>query len=133
MSRTRATILLVILATSFALVAGGQPKPEGGGFAVLHRAEIGDASNLDVVMGLIDRPGESVSPKHYHPHGEFGFVLEGAVTVTTEGEPGVTLKAGSSFYQPRGEWHVVRTHAGGARTVVFRVVEEGQPMVVPVE
>jgi quercetin dioxygenase-like cupin family protein len=126
-------MLLVILAIGFALVARGQPKTEGGEFAELHRAEIADASNLEVVMGLIDRPGESVSPKHYHPGGEFGFVLEGAATVSTEGEPEATLKAGSSFYQPPGEWHVVRTHAEGARTVVFRVLEKGQPMVVTVE
>ena len=133
MSGARAMILLVILAISFALVASGQPKTKGGGFTVLHRAEIAGASNLEVVMGLVERPGESVSPKHYHPGGEFGFVLEGAATVESEGEPEVTLKAGSSFYQPPGKWHVVKTHAGGTRAVVFRVLEKGQPMVVPVQ
>ncbi len=133
MTPARATVLLVILAIGFALAADGKPKPEAGGFTELHRAEIGDSSNLEVVMGLVERPGESVSPKHYHPGGEFGFVLEGAATVESEGEPEVTLKAGSSFYQPPGKWHVVKTHAGGTRAVVFRVLEKGKPMVVPVQ
>lgn len=133
MTPARATVLLVILAIGFALAAGGKPKPAADGFTELHRAEIGDSSNLEVVMGLVERAGESVSPKHYHPGGEFGFILQGTATVTTEGEPEASLKAGSSFYQPPGEWHVVRTHAEGARAVVFRVIEKGQPMVVLVE
>jgi quercetin dioxygenase-like cupin family protein len=133
MSRARATLLIGILAISLALVAGGQPTTEAGGFSELHRADVADASNLEVVMGLIERPGKSISAKHYHPGGEFGFVLEGEITVATEGEPEVILKAGASFYQPPGEWHVVGTPAEGAKTVVFRVLEKGQPMVVAVE
>ncbi len=133
MSRARAMILLVILAISFALVASGQPKTKGGGFTVLHRAEIADASNLEVVMGLVERPGGSISPKHYHPGGEFGFILEGVVTVATENEPPETLRAGASFYQPPGEWHIISTTTEGAEAVVFRVLKKGQPMIVVVD
>jgi len=84
-------------------------------------------------MGLIDRSGESRSGKHHHPGGEFGFVLSGAIVVSTESGAAETLEAGQSFYQPPGEWHVVATGAAGARTVVFRSIERGQPMVVSVE
>ena len=62
-----------------------------------------------------------------------GFVLEGAVRVTTESEPALTLKAGDSFYQPPGAWHVVSTATEGARAVVFRVLKKGQPMIVALE
>ena len=132
MNRAHLTTLLRILAISLALVACGQPKT-GGGFTELHRSVVPDASDLEVVMGLIERRGESSSAKHYHPGGEFGFVLEGVVTVAIEGNPEETLKAGDSFYQPPGEWHIVGTTAGGARTVVFRVLKKGQPMIVAVE
>ncbi|MEN8158504.1 MAG: cupin domain-containing protein [Myxococcota bacterium] len=84
-------------------------------------------------MGLIDRDGESKTGKHYHPGGEFGFVLSGSAVVTSEGTAPRTLRAGDSFYQPPMEWHVVSTGPAGAKTVVFRVLEQGQPMVVPVE
>ncbi len=133
MNRSHAVLVLVILAMGLALVADGQPTAGGGGFSELQRADVSGASNLEVIMGLIERPGESIGAKHYHPGGEFGFVLEGAVTVATEGEPEVILEAGASFYQPPGEWHAVGTSAEGARTVVFRVLEKGQPMVVAVE
>ncbi len=133
MSRLHATILLGLLAISLAVVAGGQATTGGGGFTELHRVEVADASDLEVIMGLIERPGESIGAKHYHPGGELGFVLEGAVTVRTERGPPVTLEAGASFYQPPGEWHSVSTASEGARTVVFRVLEKGQPMIVAVD
>jgi quercetin dioxygenase-like cupin family protein len=132
MSRLRATILLGLVAISVTVVARGKPTTSGG-FTELHRVELADATGLEVVMGLVERSGESTSPKHYHPGGEFGFLLEGEVTITTESESPVTLKAGTSFYQPPGGWHVVSTNATGARTVVVRVLKKGQPMIVVVD
>ncbi len=133
MSRARAAALVGLVGISLAIVASGQPMTGGGGFTELHRVEVADAPGLEIVMGLIERAGESTGAKHYHPGGEFGFVLEGAVGVTTESEPSVTLRAGASFYQPPGEWHVVDTASEGAKTVVFRVLKKGQPMIVAVE
>ena len=133
MSRANATILLVLLAFGLAVMAGGEPTTGAGGFSQLHRVEVADASDLEAVMGLIERSGESIGAKHYHPGGEFGFVLEGSVTIATEREPQATLKAGASFYQPPGEWHVVSTTPEGAKTVVFRLLKKGEPMIVAVD
>ena len=133
MSRAHAAILFGLLAIGLAVVAGGQPTTGAGGFSELQRVVIDDANRLEVVMGLVKRPAESIGAKHYHPGGEFGFVLEGAVTVTTEDESQVVLKAGDSFYQPPGTWHVVSTTTEGAEAVVFRILERGQPMIVPVD
>jgi quercetin dioxygenase-like cupin family protein len=134
MRHTRATILIFALALGVAVVVvASQRSTSSGGFAELHRAQLTDAGSVDIVMGLIERDGESDSGRHHHPRGEFGFVLSGAIVVTTEDSPPETLEAGDSFYQPPGEWHSVSTGATGARTVVFRVIERGQPMVVPVE
>jgi quercetin dioxygenase-like cupin family protein len=129
MSRTHIAIALGLAAFGLAVVAGGRPATPSG-FTELHRAKVAGASDLDLVMGIVERSGESISPKHHHPGGEFGFILEGTATVATAGQPHALLKAGDSFYQPPGEWHVVSTPAEGARTVVFRVLREGQPMVV---
>ena len=104
-----------------------------GGFSELQRADVADADGLEVVMGIVKRPAESTSAKHYHPGGEFGFILEGVVTVATENEPQESLRAGASFYQPPGEWHIISTTAEGAEAVVFRVLRKGQPMVVVVD
>jgi quercetin dioxygenase-like cupin family protein len=134
MSRTHAVMLIGILSIGPALVACEQPATESAvGFRELHRASIVGADDLEVVMGLIERRGESVSTKHYHPAGETGFVVQGALSVTSKDTPETSLGAGMSFHQPPGEWHIVRTAAEGSRTVVFRVVEKGQPMIVNVE
>ena len=133
LSRIFASLLIAGLGIAIALVAGGRSTSPGDGFSELHRSDIAGTDDLEVVMGLLERTEESMSEKHYHPGGEFGFILDGTVTVSSEGEPEATLRAGDSFYQPPGEWHVVGTTTEGARTVVFRVLKKGQPVVVPVE
>ena len=134
MRRTYGIILVLALALGVSKgVAIYQGSTSSGGFTELHRAQLAEAGSVEIVMGLIERDGESRSGKHYHPRGEFGYVLKGTVVVTTEDKLAETLKAGDSFYQPPGEWHVVSTGTAGTRTVVFRVVETGEPMVVPVE
>ena len=84
MRRVHAAILIGLVAGALAIVASGKPTTVGGGFTQLHRVDVADAPGLQIVMGLIKRAGESRGAKHYHPGGEFGFVLEGAVSVTTE-------------------------------------------------
>ena len=133
MSRAGTTFLLVVLVFGFAIAAGGDPPIGASGFSELHRVDIADAGDLEAVMGLIERSAKSIGAKHYHPGGEFGFVLEGSVTITTENEPQATLEAGDSFYQAPREWHVVSTGPEGAKTVVFRLLEKGEPMIVAVE
>jgi quercetin dioxygenase-like cupin family protein len=133
MRRPQSTILFEILAIGLVLVACGQPTTGAGGYTELHRGVVPDASDIEMVMGLIERPGQSSTAKHHHPGGEYGFVLEGTLTVAAEGDREVTLEAGDSFYQPPGQWHVVGTTAKGARTIVFRVLKRGQPMIVEVD
>ncbi len=130
---TPLAILAGMLLVGSVLAAGGQPEAASGGFVELHRAPVAGADHLEVVMGLVERTGESVSPKHYHPGGEFALVLEGSASVIAEGGTEVVLKPGDSFHQPAGEWHVVSSGAGGSKSVVFRVVEKGKPAVVNVD
>ena len=134
MRRTSAAILLVAFTLGLAMVvAAGQRTTSSGGFSELHRALLSRASSVELVMGLIERDGKSRSGRHHHPGGEFGFVLSGTIVVTAEHSPAETLEAGDSFYQPPGEWHAVSTATEGAKTVVFRVLKKGQPMVVAVD
>ena len=84
MSRSYASTLLGLVAISVAVIASGQPATSGDGFTQLHRVGVADEGNLEVVMGLIERSGESIGGKHFHPGGEFGLVLKGAITVATD-------------------------------------------------
>ena len=128
-----APVLVGLAAIGLAAVSCAHPSSGAGGFTELQRTAIADTDDLEVVMGLIVRSGQASTAKHYHPGGELGFVLEGSASITTEGGRVEVLNAGDSFYQPPGEWHVVTTARGGAKSVVFRVVKKGQPMIVVVE
>jgi quercetin dioxygenase-like cupin family protein len=119
----------VILAV--AVLASGRSSTSGG-FVELHRAPIG-GSDLEVVMGILERSGGAVSTKHHHPGGEFGFLLEGSATIESEDAPHTLLRAGDSFHQPAGKWHVVKVAPEGARTLVFRVLRKGEPTIVEVD
>jgi len=111
-----------------------QPEQSAvGGFTELQRGQVAGEEDLEVIMGLVERDGQSTSPKHYHPGGEYGFVLEGAATIITENQPPLTVEAGASFYQPQGEWHIIKTGAGGTKAVVFRTIRKGEPAIVVVE
>jgi hypothetical protein len=44
-----------------------------------------------------------------------------------------SFNSGDTAYQPPGEWHIVTTASEGAKTLVFRIVKRGQPMVVEVD
>ena len=107
--------------------------PEVRGFTVLHRSLVLEAPNLEMVMGVLERNGKSTSSKHYHPGGEFGFVIEGEVTIQAEDQDTVTLGEGSSFHQPAGAWHIVSTSEAGAKSILFRILKKGDPMVVDIE
>ena len=133
MSRTRAALVVLSCLSLLAAVSAGQPSTAPAGFEELQRVQLADSANLELVMGLVERKAKSTSGKHHHPRGELGLVLGGAVVVTTEDGAVEKLEAGDSFYQPPMKWHVISTGANGAKAVVFRVVERGQPMVVPVE
>jgi quercetin dioxygenase-like cupin family protein len=134
MKRTGLGVVLGFFAGSAAVgaIQAGQTSAVGG-FTELQRAQAEGESYIELVMGLVERTDQSTSSKHYHPGGEFGFVVEGTATITREDQPDVTLEAGSSFYQPPGEWHIVTTGAEGAKSVVFRMVRKGDPMIVEIE
>jgi len=71
-------------------------------------------------MGVLERDQRSMSSKHFHPGGEFGFVIEGALTMETQDQGTVTLEEGSSFHQQPGKWHVISTSDAGAKTILVR-------------
>lgn len=124
---------LLVMAIGSAGFVLGQSVPGPGGFSELHRGPVIDSPDLETVMGLIERPARVAGGKHVHPGGEFGYVIRGQVIIEAEGAPPRSLRAGDSFYQPPGKWHAVSTQGEETETVVFRVVKEGQPMVVAVE
>ena len=121
----RILVLLLVL-------AGPSSAENAPPFEELYRSPIQGAEGLETVVGVIERKGASSSAKHYHPNGEYGVILEGKITIQSEGGGTVQLESGDTFYQPPGKWHIVSTSNVPSKTIVFRVVSPNQPMVVPV-
>ncbi len=78
------------------------------------------------------QPGAE-SGRHTHPGEEFGYVLEGTITLEVQGKPAVTKKAGEGFIIPAGTVHNAKNaSAAGAKVLATYIVEKGKPVATPV-
>jgi mannose-6-phosphate isomerase-like protein (cupin superfamily) len=77
-------------------------------------------------------PGASVG-YHVHPGDEAGYIIKGSVTWKVRGQADKTLKAGDSFFNPRGSVHSIVSADSGDSTVISTwIVDKGKPMSTPV-
>jgi quercetin dioxygenase-like cupin family protein len=72
---------------------------------------------------------------HRHPGDQWSAVQEGEVTLTIQGQPPRTLKAGDSAYIPRGTVHRNQNLTDKpARTIELNIMDKDKPLIeqVPV-
>jgi quercetin dioxygenase-like cupin family protein len=113
-----------------AVADDAKPQPQR---AVLERHDQADVPGKEIVVGTATLPPGSVIGFHVHPGDEAGYVLKGSVIWKTRGKPDKTLKAGDSFFNPRGAVHsIVATEAGEAMVVSTWIVDKGKPLATPV-
>jgi quercetin dioxygenase-like cupin family protein len=95
---------------------------------------LADLPGREVRMSLLDREPGASSPRHRHPgHHTFGYVIEGTYEFAINGEPGRTLKAGDTFYEPPTAVHSTsRNPSTDKRTkiLVFMVADQKNPSTV---
>jgi quercetin dioxygenase-like cupin family protein len=96
-----------------------------------------DQSNVtpdkEIVIGSAMLPPGSTIGYHTHPGDEAGYVLKGTLTLKVKGQPDRVLKAGDSFFNPRGAVHSVTASADGdgATAVSTWIIDKGQPLATP--
>jgi quercetin dioxygenase-like cupin family protein len=79
------------------------------------------------------QPGAE-SGRHTHPGEEFGYVLEGTITVEVQGKPAVVKKAGEGFIIPPGTVHNAKnTGSASAKVFATYIIEKGKPVATPVQ
>jgi quercetin dioxygenase-like cupin family protein len=88
----------------------------------------------EIVIGTATLPPGSVIGYHTHPGDEVGYVLKGNLIWKTQGQPDRALKAGDSFFNPRGAVHSLVAAPGshGGMAVSTWIVDKGVPMSTPV-
>lgn len=132
------TVLLCLIAggiLSFG-VSADEPKSAAAQPVrnIMERHDQTGVQGKEVVQGSAMLPPGSEIGFHTHPGDEAGFVLKGTLIRKVKGQPDQILKAGDSFFNPRGSVHAVAAAPGseGATAVSVWIIDKGQPMATPV-
>ena len=101
---------------------------------IMERHDQSGVPGKEIVIGTATLPPGSSIGYHTHPGDEAGYVLKGNLILKTQGQPDRNLKAGDSFFNPRGAIHSVMAPADGdgATAVSTWIVDKGQPLATPV-
>ncbi len=101
---------------------------------IMERHDQSGVPGKEIVIGTATLPAGSVIGYHTHPGDEVGYVLKGNLIWKTQGQPDRALKAGDSFFNPRGAVHslVAAPRSDGGMEVSTWIVDKGVPMSTPV-
>lgn len=88
---------------------------------------------VEVILSYVEIPKATILPFHYHPGEEFAYLLEGSGILMLEDNTKINMKAGEAGKVPLKQAHSFTTLSDGAKLVVFRVHEKGQPDRILVE
>jgi quercetin dioxygenase-like cupin family protein len=88
----------------------------------------------EIVIGTAMLPADSAIGYHTHPGDEAGYVIKGTLILKVRGQPDRPLKAGDSFFNPRGTVHSLVAAPGGdgGTAVSTWIIDKGQPLATPV-
>jgi quercetin dioxygenase-like cupin family protein len=122
-----AIAVLSLNAAADELKSGAQPVR-----SILERHDQSGVPGKEIVIGTATLPPGSSIGYHTHPGDEAGYVLKGNLTLKVQGQPDRPLKAGDSFFNPRGAIHsVVAAGPDGGTAVSSWIVDKGQPLATP--
>lgn len=128
------TSLIAIAVLSLNATAD-EPKPSAQPVRnIMERHDQSGVPGKEIVIGTAALPPGSVIGYHTHPGDEAGYVLKGNLILKTQGQPDRALKAGDSFFNPRGAVHslAVAPGSGSGMAVSAWIVDKGVPMATPV-
>jgi quercetin dioxygenase-like cupin family protein len=133
--RRNVVVLALTLALGIAVgvigerVLSAQPAPVIS--TDIFKADVVGVEGKEGIVQFVELLPRGASGIHYHPAHTFVYVMEGTLTVESEGHPPMTFKAGEAFQEAPGNVHEAKNLTGGPlKLVVFRVHPKGQPITV---
>ena len=101
---------------------------------IFERHDQSGVPGKEIVIGSAMLPAGTSIGYHTHPGDEAGYVLKGNLILKVQGQPDRLLKAGDSFFNPRGAVHSVVAAPGGdgGTAVSAWIIDKGQPLATPV-
>ena len=124
--------LVVVAAMALTAAAQEAAKPQTVERAILGRHDLSGVPGKEVVIGTATLASGAVIGFHTHSGDEAGYVVKGTLIWKVRGQPDKTLKAGDSFFNPRGSVHSVVGGEGGATAFSTWIVDKGKPLAEPV-
>jgi quercetin dioxygenase-like cupin family protein len=97
---------------------------------IFERHDQSGVPGKEIVIGSAMLPADTAIGYHTHPGDEAGYVFKGTLILKTRGQPDRMLKAGDSFFNPRGAVHSLLAAPGGdgGTAVSAWIVDKGQPL-----
>ncbi|QQR73254.1 MAG: cupin domain-containing protein [Holophagales bacterium] len=128
-SRATSRVATILSLVVIGLLAGERARGEQAP-AVKKQIVLKEATSLpdrDAIMALVELPPGSSEGRHTHAGELFGFVVEGAITLVSEGSPTAKLTAGEVYHVLPGRVHdVINEGSVVAKTAVVLVAERGK-------
>lgn len=123
-------MIRTICAVLAAAAAGGALAADGGVTRKIYdRMDV--PAGYETVVGSAEMPAGANIGRHTHHGVEFGYVAEGEVEFTVEGQPPYRLKAGGFYKIDAGKAHDARSIGAPAKAVATWVIEKGKPLAEP--
>ena len=125
-------LALIVALTTVAVAQ--QPAPQAG----FKRTPVqqGDLSapGREAVQAVAEIAAGAESGRHTHPGEEFGYVLEGTLSIELQGKPAMMKKAGEGFIIPAGTVHNAKnTSKAVTKVLATYIIEKGKPVATPVQ
>lgn len=133
-SRGAAAVAVAVFVAATIAVAGQAP-PAPAGFKRTP-VQQGDLSipGREAVQAVAEISPGAESGRHTHPGEEFGYVLEGTISVEIQGKPAMAKKAGEGFIIPPNTIHNAKnTGKTVAKVFATYIIEKGKPVATPVQ
>jgi quercetin dioxygenase-like cupin family protein len=126
--------LIAIIGLSLNAAADESKLPAQVVRNILERHDQSGVAGKEILTGTANFPAGSSIGFHTHPGDESGYVLKGSIILKTQGQPDRVLKAGDSFFNPRGAVHsvVALPNGEGGMAVSSWIVDKGQPLATAV-
>jgi quercetin dioxygenase-like cupin family protein len=120
----------VAVAAVMASVPAVAQQPEPVKRTVLQKNDF-PGDKMSTLLVLIDIAPNFLVAKHTHPGLETGYVADGQITLTVDGQPEKTFKAGDSYTNPTSVPHIAKAGPQGVKLIATFIVDKDKPLAAP--
>ena len=122
----------LVVAAVVSLTAAAQEAKTPVERTIFERHDQSNVPGKEAVLGRVTLAPGGVVGFHTHPGDEAGYIVSGSLIWKVRGQPDKTLKAGDSFFNPRGSVHSIVGGDSGATAFSTWIVDKGKPLSEPV-